>query len=64
MGRIKTQLVKRVGFDLVDKHKKELTNDFNKNKEVIAKHAEIRSKKIRNVITGYVTRLIKEKKEI
>ncbi len=38
------------------------SEDYNKNKEVVAKYATIRSPKIRNVIAGYAARLIKQSK--
>ena len=63
MGRIKTKLVKRVTKQLVSDHKEEFSEDYNKNKEVVAKYADIKSPKIRNVIAGYATRLIKQSKE-
>ena len=63
MGRIKTVLVKRVTKQLVDAHADEFSEDFNHNKEVLKKYADIRSRKIRNVIAGYVSRLIRQAKE-
>jgi len=59
MGRIKTQLAKRVGQELFDTHSTHLSGDFVKNKEYCATVADIPSKKLRNVIIGYVTRLAK-----
>ena len=63
MGRIKTILVKRVTKKLVEEHKDEFSEDYNKNKEVLRKYINVRSPKIRNVIAGYTTRLIKQSKE-
>jgi|TARA_B100001964_G_scaffold244791_1_gene327921 small subunit ribosomal protein S17e len=62
MGRIKTILVKRITKQLVNEHKDEFSEDYNKNKEVVAKYANIKSPKIRNVIAGYAARLIKQSK--
>ena len=62
MGRIKTILVKRVTKQLVEEHRDEFSEDYNKNKEVVGKYANIRSPKIRNVIAGYAARLIKQSK--
>ena len=64
MGRIKTKLVKRLTIDLVKQYKDMFTNDFTKNKEVVVKLLSGTSKKIRNVVAGYVTRLMKHKEEI
>ena len=59
MGRIKTQLVKSVTHDLVEQRGDELTNNFEKNKELVDKFSNVSSKKIRNLIAGYITRLKK-----
>ena len=63
MGRIKTKLIKRVSLQVFRDHEKELKKDFNENKKLIDKIANVPSKKVRNIISGYVTRLAKEKKE-
>jgi len=59
MGRIKTQQVKRVSFELIKKHNDSFKKDFTENKKLVGDFAEIRSKKLRNMIAGYVTRLAK-----
>lgn len=63
IGRIKTVLVKRVTKQLVREHPDEFSEDFNKNKEILKKYAVIKSPKLRNVIAGYVSRLVKQAKE-
>ncbi|MAH01716.1 MAG: 30S ribosomal protein S17e [Candidatus Woesearchaeota archaeon] len=63
LGRIKTILVKRVTKQLVKEHSEELSEDYNKNKEVLKKYVNIKSPKIRNVIAGYAARLVKQSKE-
>ncbi|MFP4403715.1 MAG: 30S ribosomal protein S17e [Nanoarchaeota archaeon] len=64
MGRIKTQLIKRVTFQIYDKHNEKLTKDFYENKNIIKDLTIIPSKKILNVVCGYLTRLMKERKAI
>lgn len=59
MGRIKTRLVKAATHELVEKYSEELTTDFNKNKEVVTKRVAASSKKLRNIIAGYATRIKK-----
>lgn len=59
MGRIKTRLVKSITKELFEKHGDEITTDFDKNKEVVSKRLDASSKKIRNIIAGYSTRLKK-----
>mgnify|MGYP006292578463 FL=1 len=61
MGRIKTMLIKRVSNDLVAEHGSKFKKDFKENKEIVAKMTDIPSKKIRNIIAGYVTRLVKSR---
>ncbi|MCX8146956.1 MAG: 30S ribosomal protein S17e [Candidatus Woesearchaeota archaeon] len=60
MGRIKTKLIKRKTYELLEKHGNELTTDFEKNKKLIVEFMEFPSKKIRNIIAGYITRLKKK----
>lgn len=60
MGRIKTQLIKRTTEDIVNKDSEAFTTDFNSNKKILDSKLNISSKKMRNVIAGYVTRLKKK----
>ena len=60
MGRIKTVLVKRITKKLVSEHKDYFSEDYNKNKEVLKKYIITKSPKIKNVIAGYVSRLVKQ----
>lgn len=60
MGRIKTQQIKSKGEELYSIHTKVYTTDFGKNKELVGKHATIRSKKLRNVLAGFMTRKAKK----
>ncbi len=61
MGRIKTALTKRVTNKLVKEHGEVFKKDFESNKQLVTKFADIPSKKLRNIIAGYVTRLVKTK---
>ena len=63
MGRIKTMMIKRITNNLVAEHRDEFKKTFAENKVLLEQFADIPSKKLRNVIAGYVTRLMKEKKE-
>ena len=60
MGRIKTKLIKRVTNELISGHPDKFTKDFGENKTKVDELADVPSKKMRNVIAGYVTRLIKK----
>ena len=64
MGRIKTQQIKSKGNDLYAVHGKEYSTDFNQNKVLVAKHATVRSKKLRNVLAGFLTRKAKRQQQL
>ena len=57
MGRIKTTVIKRVGMKAYDNNKEKFTEDFNNNKKEIDKMIKIPSKRLRNIVAGYVTSL-------
>jgi small subunit ribosomal protein S17e len=64
MGRIKTKLAKRVALRLVKEYRSQMRDNFEDNKKIVDELADVPSHKIRNVIAGYVTRIIKNKQEI
>ena len=57
MGRIKTKLVKSYAREL--RKMREFGTDFEENKKAILEIATPQSKKIRNIVAGYITRLSK-----
>ena len=64
LGRIKTNMIKRVSREFVEKHKDELNTEFEKNKQIVAsKLTFVPSKRVRNILAGYLTRLAKRKAE-
>lgn len=60
MGRIKTTFIKGKTRELLDAHGEKFTADFTENKRLVARLTIIPSKKLRNIVTGYVTRLKKK----
>lgn len=60
MGRIKTQLIKRTTQELMEKHSSDFTTDFTENKKILDTKMKIPSKKLRNIVAGYATRLKKK----
>ncbi|MBI2546045.1 30S ribosomal protein S17e [Candidatus Woesearchaeota archaeon] len=62
MGRIKTQMIKRLTLQLIKEYGRDTFRpDFNENKKLVADRLSTESsKKIRNSIAGYVTRLVKK----
>ncbi|MBU2590339.1 MAG: 30S ribosomal protein S17e [Nanoarchaeota archaeon] len=59
MGRIKTTLIKRNTRKLMENHGDKIGKDFAANKKVVDKETKIYSKKLRNIMAGYATRLKK-----
>ncbi len=64
MGRIRTTLVKRTGTKLTQKYPDKFTVDFGQNKLAVMSVAEFHSKKLRNLVAGYITRLKKTEKPL
>jgi len=60
MGRIRTKLVKRTAIELVKQHRNKFTNKFENNKKNVEELMDIPSKKLKNIIAGYVTKIIKK----
>ena len=64
MGRIKTTLIKRTAIKLVAENRDKFTKgDFGANKKKVSELVIVSSKKLRNIIAGYVTRLLERKEE-
>jgi small subunit ribosomal protein S17e len=63
-GKIRIRVVKRTARELLEKYPGLFTRDFNQNKLLVSRLVETQSKKVRNLIAGYVTHLvaIREKK--
>jgi len=60
MGRIKTKMIKRLTFELIKRHRDRFTTLFEENKKIVIEYLGAdASKKIRNSVAGYVTRLMK-----
>ena len=59
MGRVKTAAIKKFSKLLYQKHMDKFTSDFQENKRILEELAVVESKKIKNQLVGYITRLIK-----
>lgn len=57
MGRIKTSFVKHIARELFEKHPDKFYADFGKNKLAVDEFVDVKSKKMRNIIAGYLTTL-------
>ena len=60
MGRIKSALVKRTAKNLL-KEENKFSEDFEKNKSLLGN--SMPSKKVKNKISGYISRLKRAKRE-
>jgi small subunit ribosomal protein S17e len=59
MGRIKTRKIKSVTQDLMELYGDQFGPDFNANKKKVNELTSVSSKKLRNTIAGYATRMAK-----
>lgn len=59
MGRIKTFFIKKIARDLLEKNPERFSTDFEANKKIVEELIDIKSKKIRNIVAGYITSLKK-----
>lgn len=64
MGRIKTKLIKRLTNEVLENYGNQLSTAFDDNKKVITAHLDTQSKKMRNMIAGYATRLKRKLAEV
>ncbi|TET29844.1 MAG: 30S ribosomal protein S17e [Candidatus Heimdallarchaeota archaeon] len=63
MGNIRSQKIKRTSRELVAKYHQHLSTDFEKNKILVNKLTNVMSKRMRNRIAGYVTRIMVQIKD-
>lgn len=59
MGKVRTELVKRISVELVEKYPRSFSTEFEQNKQFLKEIGLDVSKKIRNRIAGYVSRIMK-----
>ncbi len=60
MGRIKTKLIKAKTSEMFEIHSEVFSTEFGPNKDVVNKFQKGASKKLRNIIAGYATRMKKQ----
>jgi len=64
MGRIKTMLIKRTVSKLVKNYGNgKFSDNFENNKTAVTELVDVRSKKLRNIIAGSMTKQLKIKKK-
>ena len=52
--------IKRISYEVLDEHKSMFGEDFTDNKKALDQISIIRSKSLKNKISGYITRFIKK----
>ena len=63
MGRVRTKLIKSVSEKIYNRDKSKFSKSFEKNKKELEGLAQINSKKLRNTISGYITKLVNKSKK-
>lgn len=59
MGKVRTEMVKRLAIELIDKYPKSFNTEFDQNKKFLTELNIGVSKKMRNKVAGYATRVVK-----
>ena len=57
MGKVRIAAVKKVARELVERYPNMLTTNYEANKKVLADLVDAKTKRLRNRVVGYVTRL-------
>ena len=57
MGKVRTEQVKRIARELLDKYPNKFSTDFENNKQFVTELTNISSTKLRNRVAGYTARL-------
>ncbi len=57
MGKVRIAAVKKVARELVERYPDKFTTDYESNKRVMADLVDAKTKRLRNRVVGYVTRL-------
>ena len=63
MGNIRTSQIKRLAKQIVRDFHDQLNTEFENNKHVVEEVCSTMSKKMRNQISGYVTRIMRQFKD-
>jgi len=58
LGKVRPEKVKKIARELVKRYPGQFTTDFENNKKQLQSIVTIYSSKLRNLIAGYITRLM------
>jgi len=59
LGKVRPAFIKRTARELLEHYRDKFKPDFEHNKRIVQELTNVKSKRIRNRIAGYITRLIK-----
>ncbi|MCB2171293.1 30S ribosomal protein S17e [archaeon] len=59
MGKVRTEMIKRISLELLDKYEYSFQPEFEPNKQFLNEIGLDVSKKLRNKIAGYITTVVK-----
>jgi small subunit ribosomal protein S17e len=59
MGKVRTEMIKRLSLDLIDRYPYSFLPEFEPNKQFLKEIGLEVSKKLRNRIAGYITTIVK-----
>jgi len=62
MGRVRTREIKNLALKILEENKDKFTDKFEENKKILNQLYSFYSKKLRNRICGYITKLIRKTK--
>ena len=62
MGKVRPDIIKRTCRELIQRFPDVFTMDFEANKKLLPRYADIQSKSVRNRIAGYIVTLLNIKK--
>jgi len=57
LGKVRTELVKRIAEELVERYPDRFNADFENNKKLVESFTTVSSARLRNRIAGYITSL-------
>ncbi len=64
MGRVRPMYIKRAARELIKRYPDKFSTDFKQNCLALDELVNLKSKSLRNRIAGYISNLIKQKKEV
>lgn len=59
MGKVRTEMIKRLSLELIEKYEYSFKSEFEPNKQFLREIGLDVSKRLRNKIAGYITTVVK-----